>query len=264
MLYRLSMLLMVLGLLIVPVFAQDTAPNTLTFNGFSFQSSATWGNDVHVMQYPGDEPTGLAGAEMPPYTLFTLYERDVDRIFPNPAPESAFDAKAGIYVFNTADFEGHTEMQTREAALRSMMDERPDLNTFETVDATLPYIPVYAAAQTFRAQAHYIETPQLQGIAYITDYQEAVEPFLSNSLYYTVQAISTDGEHYITVIVPLETSLLPENTDASFDIAAFVENLNDYLAQTMADIDVAAATDFSPALDTIDALIATFAFEGNS
>jgi hypothetical protein len=264
MLYRLSIFLLVLGLLVVPAFAQDTVPNTLTFNGFSYQSSAEWGNDVHVMQYPGDEPTGLAGAEMPPYTFFVLYERDVDRVFPNPAPESAFDAEAGIYVFSMADFEGHTEIQTRVEALRSMLDERPDLNTFETVDTTLPYVPVYAAAQTFRAQAHYIETPQLQGIAYITDYQEAAEPFLSNSLYYTVQAISTNDEHYITVIVPLETGLLPENTDASFDIAAFVENLNDYLTQTMADIDAAAATDFSPALDTIDALIATFAFEGNS
>jgi hypothetical protein len=165
MLYRLSIFLLVLGLLVVPAFAQDTATNAITFNGFSFQASAEWGTDVHLMQYPGDEPTGIAGAEMPPYTLFVLYERDVDRVFPNPAPESAFDAESGIYVFNTVAFEGHTEIQTRVATLRSMLDERPDLNTFETVDATLPYIPVYAAAQTFRAQAHYIETPKLQGIA---------------------------------------------------------------------------------------------------
>lgn len=260
MLHRLSILLLVIGLLVVPVFAQDGTPNTLTFNGFSFQIDAQWGTDVHLMQYPGDDPSGQAGFEMPAYTLFTLYERDVDPVVPNPAPESAFDAAAGIYVFDTADFEGHTEYQARLEALSSMLVERPDLNAFETVDVTLPYLPVYGAAQTIRSQTHYIDTPQLQGIAYITAYQEVAEPLLANSLFYTVQAISTDGVHYVTVIVPLEASLLPESTNASFDPTAFVDNLNDYLVQTMADMDAAAATDFSPALNTIDAMVVTFTF----
>jgi hypothetical protein len=199
---------------------------------------------------------------MPAYTRFVLYQPGSDLVNPRPLPESPFDAEAGIFVFDTADFEGYAEETARFQTLQSLLAERPDLSAFETVDVSLPYLPVYPAAQTFRSQVHYIDTDQLQGIAYITAYQEAAEPFLANSLFYTVQAMSNDGQHYVVVIVPLETHLLPENTDATFAYEAFVANLNDYLVQTMAGIDAAAPTDFSPALDSIDAMVSTFSFDG--
>ena len=258
---RLAMFIIIIALVVMPVFAQDSTTNTLTFNGFTFSYDTELATNVNIFQDAGIAPTpDTFGFAMPAYTRFVLYQPSSDPVNPRPLPESPFDAEAGIYVFDTADFVGYAEETARFQTLQTLLAERPDLSAFETVDVTLPYLPVYPAGQTFRSQAHYVDTDQLQGIAYITAFQEAAEPLLAHNLFYTVQAISNGGQYYVVLIVPLETSLLPENMDATFDITAFVENLNDYLVQTMAEIDAAAPTDFSPALNSLDAMVETFAF----
>jgi hypothetical protein len=132
----------------------------------------------------------------------------------------------------------------------------------QSADAqNLPYVPVLTHGQIIHARAHYIETENVKGIAYILQVNAAAEPFLSNSFWYTFQGISSDGEYYINATFKLTTDLFPLETGGEFDPAAFSENLESYYSESISILNAAAPDDFSPSLSEIDEMIESFSFE---
>ncbi|MBZ0281083.1 MAG: hypothetical protein K8L97_10100 [Anaerolineae bacterium] len=253
--YKLIVLVLLLAMLgIIPTLAQETATHNVSYNGFSFSLDGSLANNINITQYPGDPAElGPGGAEVK-HTAFTFYNQF-------PVPESIFDSAGGIRVYNTADFAGYTEVEARFQALQNLLTEKPDLASYTTAESeVLPFIPVFPAGQTIRARAQYVETDAVKGISYLTAYQEAAEPLLSDTVFFTFQGFSTDGQHYITVIIKLNTSLFPAEMSADFDMATFVDNLPAYLNDSMAQLNAAASDAFSPSLTTLDSLVASFQF----
>ena len=119
----------------------------------------------------------------------------------------------------------------------------------------LPFLPILPAGQVIRAQAQYVETSALQGIAYITAYRQDAFPFVSGDFLYTYQAVTRDGSHYVSVIFPLATGLFPETVPADFDYDAFIAELESNYNQAIATLNSGGSADFAPALDLLTALI---------
>lgn len=236
--------------------AQEPATHTVGFDGIRFSYDDRLAHGVNITVHPDDAETTF-----PPevgHVQFLLYAEP-------PAPESLFDSTGGVRVYPVEGFtaSGFEAAASQLEALRALLDTRPDLATYQTDvegSANLPFLPVLAAGQTLRAGAVYLESEQVRGIRYLTAWQEAAEPLLSDSLLYTFQGLSTDGRYVIAVTFRLRTGLLPAETGPDFDIAAFVDGLAAYQAETTALIGAAGPADFAPALDALDALVLSLGF----
>jgi heat shock protein HslJ len=100
----------------------------------------------------------------------------------------------------------------------------------------------------------------VSGISYITVYRQDASPLVGSELLYTFQGLSADGAQYVAAIFRLNTELLPAEIPADFDYEAFIEEIDPYMADTVATLNAGTADDFTPSLTTLDALIQTFSF----
>jgi len=250
---------LLLALSVLPALAQDDAAqsHTVSYDGFSFMFDSAFASNVNITQYAGDPAEFGVGFAEVQHTAFTFYDQF-------PAPESWFDAKGGIRVYNTADFAGYEAYPERLAQLQTLIAEQSDLSQFmiggTESELALPFLPTLAAAQVIRARAQVVETEDVMGISYISIYQQAQEPFLANSFFYTFQGVSKDGVHYISVLFPVTTTYFPTEIGADFNMESFQAGFVDYVGESIATLNAAAPEDFTPSLATLDALIATFAF----
>jgi hypothetical protein len=258
---RLIVLTSLLALCASPVLAQGGAANSITYNGFSFSFDPALASSVTITPYPGD-PIDLQAPGGPEvrHTEFILYH-DL------PVP-SAFEAPAAIRVYRTADFAGYEYPAQRLDQLQQLLAGRPDLGQYMVVSGnmnenTLPFMPVLPAAQAIRARAHYVDTGAVRGIGYVTTYRQSVMPFVSGEFFYTFQGLSTDGAYYISAMFRVTAPFFPAEIGPDFDMDAFMAALPDYFAQSIAQLNQAAPTDFSPSLDALDAVIQSFAFSAD-
>ena len=243
-------LLALLAVFALPAFAQEDPQHTVAFDDFSFRYDTTIAVDVNITYQSAEELSDIFPT-MAPHIQFLLYSGDSAPAFPAEAPGL-------IRVFSTADFD---EAQSGVLAqLQTLLDERPDLAGYMTADTTLPFLPIFPAGQVMRARAQYVETDAVTGISYVTAYMQALEPFTSSSFIYTFQGVSNDGAHYVSAIFRLNTDLFSDELPSDFDMAEFSEQYEIYLAESIAALTDADADAISPSLDTLDALIASFAF----
>lgn len=233
--------------------AQETSP-TIGFNDFSFQLDSALPTNVNIVQVAAMDPELMVpGGPEPAHTRFTFYAEP-------PASESVFERGGGLYLYRIADmtdYEGYTE---QVALLQSLLADRTDLSTFYALNddmsvGTLPFLPVVPAAQVTRAHAEYVDTGSVQGIRYLTAYRQDASPFLSRDFLFTFQGISSDGQYYISLIAPLETTLFPSEMPADFDYDEFSANLMTYLDEVVATLNAGTPGDFSPNLSLLDNLV---------
>lgn len=247
-------------MLSIPVLAQDSTNHSITFDELSFQYDASLGENVNVLQVAGD-PVADAGPGFSDAakTQFTFYD------FGEPM-DSLFDT-GGMRVYATADLAQYDFLQTQVDALQSLLAERPDLTEYETAisgaeSKTLPYVPVLTHGQNLTARGQYVETDAVSGVAYVTAFRAAQEPFLPTDFLYTFQGISADGQWYINVTFPLYTELFPETLEG-LDMEQFNAQWPEYLAESLATLNAATPEDFTPSLSAVDALIRSVQFAAN-
>lgn len=239
----------------------QTGANHLNFNGFSFSFDPALAENVNIAHFAGDPIDFEApGGPEVPHIAYTLYSGMIP-------PESMLDAVGGLRVYRTADFAQYEFPAKRLAELQSVLETRPDLTTYAvqlemSIDSiTLPFMPVFPAAQVIRGQAHYVDTDSVSGIAYITGFRQAPSPIIANELLYTFQGISRDGQYYISVIMPLNSTMFPSEIPADFDYEAFIATYMDYVAQTTELLNSASPNDFEPSLTLMDDLVNSIAIE---
>ncbi len=177
-------------LVAVPVFAQDSATNNITFNGFSFSFPSSLATSVNVSQFSNIADTFPPNSDHAQFLFYNGY----------PAPESPLDAVGAIFVYPAATLNADNRAQYDQ--LQTLLNNRPDLAPFsvteDNVNANaLPYLPQAAAGQVLRARPQYVESASVSGISYVTVWRQDVSPLMGNELLYTFQGISNDGANYI-------------------------------------------------------------------
>lgn len=232
------------------VSAQDTS-HTVIFDNFQFTLDTTWVNSVEITVVSDTSGTMPEDA---PHTHFALYN-----------DEQPFDSIVGIRVYRTADVLANQYASGVYQMLQMMLNDRRDLTPFmrygeEAAGNNLPFLPAIAAGQIIRARAEYVDGATFSGISYVTVYQQAAEPFLSDNFLYTFQGISNDGEYYVSAIFRVPTTLFPAEFEGDFDMATFMDTIDDYTTTSTDTLNAATPDQFTPSLDTIDALIASFTF----
>lgn len=257
----LVLLIALLAMSAIPAFAQgdDSTTHHIAFDGFSFSFDALVANNVSITQYPGDaSDLAMAGAPEVRHTEFVLYSGGG---IPIPA---AFEAPGLVRVYNTADFAGYAWHETQLAQLQNLLENKPDLSAYMVLqkgdrDPSLPFIPGVPAGQVMRARAAYVETDEVKGIVYMTIYRQDAAPAYAYEFMYTFQGISTDGAHYISAVFRPIPFAFPAEIEA-FNPTTFDVSL--YYANAIIDLNRASPDDFVISLNLLDAVIGSFAFDG--
>ena len=257
---RVKAILIGLALLlaVTPALAQDSSTHTVAFDGFRFNFDEALAAHVNITQYAGDPASIGPGFAEPPYTQFALYNQF-------PVPESLLETVGSVRVYRLADLAGYDEDLRQVEQLRTLLAERPDLTPHMVArdsasENALPFLPVFPAGQIVRARAHYLDAPAVSGISFVTVYSQAVEPLLADEFLWTFQGLSGNGEYYVMALFPLHVGLFPQEVGPDYDPDALITRLVEYLNESIATLNSAAPSDFSPSLDRLDALVSTFAF----
>lgn len=244
----------------LPALAQDTI-NTVNYNGIGFQFDSALATNVDIRQFPGD-PVDLEqpGGPEVAHTEFVLYS-GVE------TPTDTFSGVGTIRVYDSASFTGYEQASFQLANLQNLVAARPDLalNMVATEDNSvdLPFMPVFPASQVVRGQAHYIDTPAVSGVAYIAAYRQDVSPLTANEFWYTFQGLTADGATYVSAVFPVSASAFPAEIAADYDYDALSADYLGYLNESIALLNSAAPSDFTPDISTLDALVQTITLPGN-
>lgn len=250
-----ALLLLSMSLLLaVSANAQEDNTSTLTYEGITLNYDRIMGDSIAIIHYPGDPAEsaapGFSDAAHIAFNMFNTYA----------VPESAFGGGGGVSVYRMSDLAAYNFLMAQVDALTILLAEKPDIAQGDSpvtsgMENALPFVPMLPHGQIIHARAEYIETEAVQGIGYITYSNADMSPFLSSTFTYTFQGITRDGQFYVAAGFPLETALFPEETPADFSMESFQAEWPQYIADSIAVLDSAAAEDFTPSLSTIRSMI---------
>ncbi|MCU0466743.1 MAG: hypothetical protein MUF38_19520 [Anaerolineae bacterium] len=255
--YRWLSLLAIFALSL-PLFADETTFNTVTFNGFHFTYPAHYAENLSVRQsvpleelYIEYKPGDIIPAMItPPSTEFTLTTS-------TPTIDPAVKSQEFIRVYRVADFADYPFHADFPSRLQALLDEQPDLTT-----VTLPVLPFDGIVVSTRHT--YVETETLRGIRFVGyEMPIAVMSLSERSYVYYFQALSHDGQYYVEAKFHLYTEAVPERGGDNFEERFLSEDFDQdaYFAEAQTLLDNAQPSDFIPDLGLIESIIDSMEIE---
>jgi hypothetical protein len=120
----------------------------------------------------------------------------------------------------------------------------------------LPYLPLaFSSRQAIDVQVQYLDFKNGNGVRFLTQFNNGMAPINNSSLIYTFQGLTSDGKYYISVVLPVTHSKLPNSTTFSEQEAKAGQDYLDYLSQTVTLLNAQPAENFTPDLNKLDALV---------
>ena len=124
------------------------------------------------------------------------------------------------------------------------------------LNAGLPFLPFWPAAQMFAANIEFFEFQSGTGVRYLSMYGQAAYPVDNTNLFYTFQGLTHDSQYFISAILPVTHPGLPEDGDDIVDDwTTFFDTFETYLSETTAWLDNQPDDFFNPRLNDLDAMI---------
>jgi hypothetical protein len=241
-----------------PVTAQEPGP-AVAYAGVAFTLAPELGASIAIVPVTAQPPDAPVPNPQPGHLSFAFSRvtREQARI---PA---TWGAPGTLSVYQTADLAGYDWPEQQLAALQAILEARPDPSTLASgaPDADpLPYIGGGDAAQLVRARVHYIDTPQLSGIAYVAAFGQDVYRMGASDFWYTFQGLSVDGSRYVQVSWVLTAPGFPRRS--SFNEGDTRGNAYArYLRSVVEKLDAGDATAFSPTIGALDGLVESITFQ---
>ena len=126
----------------------------------------------------------------------------------------------------------------------------------------LPFLPIWNAAQIFSAKVTYFDFQNGSGVRYLTMYGQALYPVDNQNLFYTYQGLTSDGQYYISAVLPVTNPILPDDGSTTVDDwMAFDQNWETYIVGVLQTLNGQSAENFTPSLALLDEMMASFSIE---
>jgi hypothetical protein len=133
-------------------------------------------------------------------------------------------------------------------------------NSNQPLPERLPFLPTFNAGQMFYSNFGTVTFQNGSGIRYVTEFSQFPHPISNNGMFYTFQGITSDGQYYVSAILPINIGFLigyPTPTDqGDFEfIESEVERVTEQLNNSKPEA-------FTPSMLTLDALIQSISVNG--
>lgn len=225
----------------------DIEYENVSFSFADTLGSATVRTYAEVLPIPNSPP----GRAHPEYLDF--------RFVDYPTTNAIFKPSISVYPLNEwLDMSQY--VGDEYTVLDILLDSTPD----DLSDVYIPFLPATNAGRVLQAQAKYLEFQNGRGYRFVTAYAQDVLVLSNDTLIYTYQGVTNDGDYWISAIFPVAASILPDTVDYNdpdFDYAAFVENYDSYKVQMVDDLNALEAAIFTPDLDALDAVVQSLLVE---
>ena len=172
-----------------------------------------------------------------------------------PISDSLF--KPQIFIYPVDQYKQKSETAGKVIdALKELIKSKPtgqapipDFNPEEQ----FPFLPLVDAQQIIHAQVSYFAFKNGQGVRYLTQFSQGMNPIINRDLIYTYQGLTDDGKYYISAILPVNLPSLPSGYSMAQgnDYGAYVKGM-------VQQLDSQETTDFNPVLVYLDDLMASF------
>ncbi len=191
---------------------------------------------------------------MPAHLRFTFDDDELSQWFAYTARQlRIFPVEEYIAIFAEEEM---IDLEARIALLQSLIETRPT-----EIEGEIPMLPFINAAQVFRVQVKYLDFAGGAGVRFVTYYAQDVSPIRKELLAYVFQGLTANGKYYVSFCYPVATAALPDAPESmtSEEYEQFAQNYESYMQETLAALN--AATDYSPDLAKLDALIQSLRIE---
>jgi hypothetical protein len=220
---------------------------SVSYMGVSFSYDPALASGVTSETIPAQtDPNAPPWDIAPEYTLFTLtgYPLFPDaihtpKIYVYPVDQlTAINPSAGETIIKLQDF----------------LNRKP-----ETLapNETIPFLPLFNAAQMLQAGISYLTFQNGNGVRYLTQYGQALYPINNTGLFYTFQGLTSDNRYYIAAVLPASNPILPDpNTITQDD--NFYNNFENYVQGIEGQLGAQPPASYTPDLALLDALVRSF------
>jgi hypothetical protein len=262
---RCLFILLLTGLLIVPVTAQDEIHH-VSYDQIRFSYPASLfdtlqAESIDAVPYSADI---MFAETYPQHVRFSFLNYADGAAFELPYP---FLAPQVLVYHTDAIREFGEDFAVQYEELSALLNERPDLSAYAAASVTqpetrLPFLPWVNSAQILRSKPEYVELEGGAGIRYLTVYSQGIGPLTDRQVFYTFQGIVADGTIYVSAILPVKSGLWPEVADMTgVDMDAFSENYGQYLKDAAVQLGALENDAFTPCLSVLDALVGSIVVE---
>lgn len=231
--------------------APKPVADQISFNGvtFSYHSLASSVSGELVAAQPYIEPQP-GGSGNPPFIRFSFDGEDANQFYP---PMGKY-----LLVYPTSEYqsflaENNFSRDWSVNALQQIINQKLQ-NPKE-----IPIAPVPTASQVFLSNTEYRDFSGGRGVRFLTSYAQDASPLTNQSLLYVFQGLSDDGKYWVSFFYPVSTPVLPNTYEdvRDMDFTNSTSAFEAYLSETVAMLDKQSADQFTPNLDTLDALVKT-------
>ena len=143
---------------------------------------------------------------------------------------------------------------TKVAELQALIGGGP------TGDKGLPLLPNFNAGQEFFTKYKVISFGSVNGIRFLTQYSQFVDPINNNEFFYTFQGLTGDGNYWISAILPISNPTLPadgKNPPNGQSWDDFNNNFSTYITALSTQLNTQPPENYSPTITVLDALVAS-------
>jgi hypothetical protein len=123
---------------------------------------------------------------------------------------------------------------------------------------SIPFLPVFNAAQEFYVQNSLLTFQNGSGIRFVTQFSQYADPINNHEAFYAFQGLTADGKYWISVFLPVSNPLFLETGDnppngQTWD--QFSNNFDVYIADLKTQLNNQQPAGYTPALAGMDALV---------
>jgi len=205
---------------------------------------------IPATPYDASNPPGPVGA--PLHTVVAFGEDDPTTVMQDGKPYIAvYPAAAYASLWTDA---GDTTIGNTITNLTVLLAARPDAPT-----PPMPILPPPGAVNDLATHVEFIDANGFSGVRFVGRVAQDASPILNDQLNYYFQGLSTDGQFVVVAQSPITTTVLPATVkDLPADTAkSATDDFATYSAAMATQLNGLADADWSPALSTLDATIAS-------
>jgi hypothetical protein len=192
----------------------------------------------------------------PEHTLLTLHGY--------PLAGKFFEAKIAVYPLESYRLLQPDFVNERVASLQTFTTGAVTPTFSGSFGPSLPFLPVFNAAQVFFAQYQVLPFANGNGIRFLTEYAQYYAPVNNNDLFYTYQGLTSDGQYWISAILPINHPTLPAdavNPPNGMTWEEFSNNYEPYIADMINQLNSQPPDSFIPTLTALDALVSSIVIQ---
>lgn len=130
----------------------------------------------------------------------------------------------------------------------------------ETNPPSIPFVPIFNAAQMMQAQVTHLDFRNGKGVRFITQYSQAAISISNDSAFYAFIGLTDDGAYLISATMPVNHWLFYPDmfTEPSEGWATFSENFETYISNMETELLTQPLDTFYPVLLPLDEMMASF------